>query len=339
MDVSLATLSLFAMYIFVECFIILINLGAIKMAFDGTGTLQKISELSLVSGNVAMFITVGIGVSIVVLIYRYGFRGSVLSDKWQYIIQLIAAALFAFIAFLLADNNTSYPPLFVKGGEDWFWLGFAGIITGAFSYAQMWERFIAVPRKDALRLGLWGSFFFGIYMALVWVAGYFFIQNTFTGILLFIIIMAISTSTIDSNVAGLQFVARKIALNSQIQKALSFFSGVNEARLRMLAEKKSVFVGSVVAFLVVMSFPFIPQTDIAGIWNAMATVRWKVVVFAVGITISFQVLFWLFGWLVRKKILEDDLATMVKKHPGFGIFRVVLALLLFFCPLFFLGFL
>ena len=82
-DVSLATLSLFAMYIFVECFIILINLGAIKMAFDGTGTLQKISELSLVSGNVAMFITVGIGVSIVVLIYRYGFRGSVLSDKWQ----------------------------------------------------------------------------------------------------------------------------------------------------------------------------------------------------------------------------------------------------------------
>jgi|SRR3989344_3373739 len=267
-NVTIFTLPLFLMYAMMEGLIMLINLAAIKAVFDGQGLIARISVLRMTDPGTATYISVAIGVTIVALIHRYGFRGSVISDRWQYYVQMSAAMLMALFIFVWSDPEAPRPDLFVPGepgkigGREWVLFGFAGIITAAFSYAQMWERLAAVPPTNAIRVGLWGSFFFGLYMTLIWIAAFFLTKNLLVSWLALVIIMTVAASTIDSCVAGMQFIARKFNVSSAW--------------------------GSITALAVVLGFLFVQGAGIDQIWNLMAAIRWKVVLVAVGITLLVQ---------------------------------------------------
>ncbi len=271
-EVSILTLPLFALYIAMEVLITLVNLSAIKGVFDGQGAVSRISVLSLMSPTVATYVAVAIGVAIVVLIHVYGFRGSVISDRWQYAVQITAAATLAFLTYMTFEERK--PPLeyFVPaspgkiGGEEWFFLGVAGIISGAFAYAQMWERLAAVPQKDAIKVGSWGALYFGMYMVFIWIMAYYLTKTVTSSWIVIVIILTIATSTIDSAVAGLQYLAKKVG-----------FSPV---------------AGTVIALGTMLSFPYTIR-DIDTYWNLMANIRWRIIAAAVVVTIALQLFFWL----------------------------------------------
>ena len=265
--ISLFTLPLFLMYAVMECLIFLINLGAIKAIFDGKGLIERISILSFTSSATAAYIAAAVGAAIVVLIHRYGFRGSAVSDVWQYVIQMLAAVLFAALAVWFSNPSALSPELFAPGGSDWMILGMAGMITGAFSYAQMWERLAAVRHQDAIKVAAWGALFFGVYMVCIWIFAFFATKNVILSWIAIVIILTIATSTIDSSVAGLQFIAAKLRLPA--------------------------WCGSIVALGVVISFLVVPQSGINDIWNLMASIRWQVVAIAVSVTILLQCVVWM----------------------------------------------
>ncbi|NQV93235.1 hypothetical protein HQ403_01925 [Candidatus Kaiserbacteria bacterium] len=249
---------LFFIFLYVEYFAITLNLQAIKSALGGG---IDISSFVFVKGDLITPIVIITGLAIVFFINKYGLKGSMLTDIGQYAVQLVGVVTLAGAGYLLGERMDLL--WLTPDGRDWLLFGFLGIITGALGTGHQWQRFSAFEGRDVLRIGLWGGLFFGIYMFFVYLSGLFFTQNIILGVIFLIIILSVATSTIDSAVAGLQFIARKFKLDPR--------------------------AGSLVAIIAVMVWPFLSEKGLTNLWGIMVQVRYPTVLIAVGLTAMYHI--------------------------------------------------
>jgi len=252
---------LYLLFAFMEFMALGLNLTATQNALSGNLFNTTLPSFSYISADVSAWVAMGIGISIVFYIHRYGFRGSVLTDIGQYAVQLVAVFLLAVTAIALGDSTDL--PLVTEKGESWWLFGFFGIFVGALSHFQQHQRFESLGNSNNLRIGLWGGFFFGLYMSLVFVSGFFFSNHFLLGFLYLIVILAVATSTMDSAVAGMQRIAVKFYL--------------------------PYWVGSLVALITVILWPLMQGKTLDSLFNIMASVRLPILITLVGLTILYEI--------------------------------------------------
>lgn len=249
---------LFLLFIYVEYFAVTLNLQAIRSALGGG---IDISSFAFLRQELIIPVVIITGLFIVWFINRYGLKGSVLTDIGQYTVQLLGVITLAITGYFL---GTRADLLWITpDGRNWILFGFLGIITGALGTGHQWQRFMAIKQQDVLKVGLWGGFFFGIYMIFVYLSGLFFTQHIVLGIIFLIIILSVATSTIDSGVAGLQFIAKKFKLDPR--------------------------TGSVVAIVAVLVWPFLSESGLTNLWSTMAKLRYPAVLIGIGLTILYHI--------------------------------------------------
>lgn len=152
----------------------------------------NLNILNSMIGN--YWITTGIGLFFIALMYRKGLITSILTDKYQGVITF--ATLCALIATGVISNTAfTLPPVFTTGDNILWALWSACILlTSPFGDIQMWQR----AREDETKKGFYfGSLFFGLYMVLIFVMAMFEF-NAIMNTLLLIACLAVTTSTIDS---------------------------------------------------------------------------------------------------------------------------------------------
>jgi len=127
------------------------------------------------------------------LTYKYGFNFSLNSDQWQYLIMIVGLILV--IVLGKHENN------FVMGNNiNWAIWGGIGLLTGPFIDSQHFQR---ASKAKSIKPFIIASIAFGLYLTLVYLAAYF--NNGIAAILMALIVIAVSTSTLDSCIASLQY--------------------------------------------------------------------------------------------------------------------------------------
>ncbi len=248
------------LFLLMEYFAIILNLNGIKAALGGG---IEFATYSFIEGNSLLTVIILLGLFLVWFIHKYGFRGSVLTDNWQYGIQLGGVIILAVCAFFLGSGVSV--EAFKPGGADWALFGFAGVLAGPFLAGQQWERINAIPREIAFKVYSMAGLLFGIYMAFVFIAGLYFTKHILLGAILVVIVLAIATSTIDSAISAMQFIVRKFGLSYK--------------------------VGSLLALVSILSWPIVSDLGVVRIWNTMAGWRLPTVISLVIGTVALQ--FWL----------------------------------------------
>ena len=246
------------LFICIECFAIILNLQAVENVLTGGFDL---SSYHFLSGKVATYATLLIGFTIIFLIYMFGLRGSVLSDTFQYAIQLIFVMLFALIS--VVSNSHAEVVLMTSEGQTWILAGFLGIVTGAIGTGHQWQRFLAIDESKVQKVSLWSGVFFCIYMLFVLLAGLYFDGNYISSLFLLIIVLSVGSSTIDSAVASIIYLFRSLAI--------------------------SKFKAMTIAFLVVLTWFFVSPSSLLNIWTDMAKVRFGAVLIAVVLTVTYKI--------------------------------------------------
>lgn len=260
---------LFLLFVFVEYFAITLNLQAIQSALGGG---IDISSFVFIREDLITPLVLALGLFIVWYINRWGLKGSILTDVGQYAIQMVGVILLAGAGFLLGERNDL---LWIAGdGQSWMVPAFLGIITGALATGHQWHRFSMIKEENILRVGLWGGLFFGVYMFFVFLSGLYFNEHIVLGAIFLVIILSVATSTIDSSVAGLQFIAKRFKL--------------------------SPLYGSLLSVVAIGAWPFVIDSGLTSIWTFMAAVRYPVVLSAIALTL----LYYLFKSDKVKRILE-----------------------------------
>lgn len=165
------------------------------------------------------WITTGIGLLFIALMYKRGLITSILTDRVQGIIALVTLVLIILVGVLSgADLNAHV--LNTDGGILWALWSACILLTSPFGDIQMWQRARYNNGK-----GFWyATGFFGLYMALIFVMSYFqfnWIMNT----LLFVACLAVTTSTIDSIAVAMHEVANK-RVGTSLAAFLCVFWGV-----------------------------------------------------------------------------------------------------------------
>jgi hypothetical protein len=127
------------------------------------------------------------------LTYRWRLSYSVASDRWQYAVMLGALAAVTWIG----RHGAAVPPA-VPLDVRWLTPAVAGLLAGPLLDGQQFQRAELMTMRGWLVAG--GSF--AVYMALVY--GAYAAHGAATTVLLAVVIVAVSTSTLDSCVASLQ---------------------------------------------------------------------------------------------------------------------------------------
>lgn len=149
------------------------------------------------------FITTGLGLFCIFLMYRKGLITSILTDKYQGIITLITLIALIIVGVVSKTEITTHP-LNSDGGVLWALWSACILLTSPFGDIQMWQRAKVDNGK-----GFWyGTLFFGCYMVLIFIMSVFeftAMMNT----LLLIAALAVTTSTIDSIAVAMHEVSNK----------------------------------------------------------------------------------------------------------------------------------
>jgi hypothetical protein len=144
--------------------------------------------------NIAMVISI----IIFICVFIWGFRFSVDSDLYQYLIMVCGL----FIVILLGTLHTGINIVeLTKENIQWAIFGGIGLLSGPFLDAQQLQR---AKEAHSIIPFLIGSSAFGFYLALVYFAASY--AEGASAILLAIIVIAVATSTLDSCVASLQHI-------------------------------------------------------------------------------------------------------------------------------------
>lgn len=246
---------LLMIFIMMEFFSIIINLQAI---LSGLGGGIDISSFVFLPQSTATYVVIIIGLFVVWYIHKGGLRMSVLTDIGQYAVQLLAVIFLAVAGYIIGVEKNF---LWVQpGGLEWARVGFLGILCGALSIGHQWQRFSSIKEESILRTSLWAGFFFGIYMLFVGLTGLFFTKHIVLGIGFLITMLALATSSIDSGVAGLQYVLGRFKIKP--------------------------FYASILAVLIIICWPFIVgSTGITKLWTIMALIRSPVIYLFIVLTI------------------------------------------------------
>lgn len=149
------------------------------------------------------WITTGLGLFCIFLMYRKGLITSILTDKYQGIITFITLVALIIVGVVSKTEITTHP-LNSEGGVLWALWSACILLTSPFGDIQMWQRAKVDNGK-----GFWfGTLFFGCYMVLIFVMSVFEF-NAMMNVLLLIAALAVTTSTIDSIAVAMHEVANK----------------------------------------------------------------------------------------------------------------------------------
>lgn len=234
--------------LFIAAMAIIMNMQALLIGLGGG---HDVASFHFLDNTYSVPFIIFLSLAILLFIYRYGLRGDVLSDLGYYSIQFFSVVLLAISSIVISNFNINPSlQLINEAGIKWvFPLGLLGIITGVFTDPMMWQRF--EQKENQIKLSLWGGFWFGLYMIFVVLTGLFFKPTLFLGTLLLIVIFALAVSTIGSATNAIQYLTKKI--------------GIGKA------------TGLIVAFIAVITWPYLMENGMAKIWNIYAGYRWKVV--------------------------------------------------------------
>lgn len=161
----------------------------------------NLNILNQIIGN--YWITTGIGLFFICLMYRKGLITSILTDKYQGIITFITL-LALIIVGVVSDAEMTTHPVNSDGGVLWALWSACILLTSPFGDIQMWQR----ARHNEGK-GFWyATGFFGFYMFLIFVMSVFQFNTAMNGLLL-IAALAVTTSTIDSIAVAMHEVSNK----------------------------------------------------------------------------------------------------------------------------------
>jgi hypothetical protein len=234
--------------LFIAAMAIIMNMQALLIGLGGG---HDIASFRFLDNNFSVPFIIFLSLTILLFIYKYGLRGSVLSDLGYYSLQIFAVFLLAIFS-LVISNFTINPNLQIitETGIKWvFPLGLLGIITGVFTDPMMWQRF--EQKENQIKLSVLGGFWFGLYMFFVVLTGLFFKPTLFLGVLLLVVIFALAISTIGSAIVAMQYLTKKIGFGKT--------------------------TGLIIALIAIISWPYLMELGMAKIWNIYAGYRWKVV--------------------------------------------------------------
>jgi hypothetical protein len=128
-----------------------------------------------------------------ILTYKYGFRFSLNSDQWQYLVMVLG--------LILVISFGEYENPFIAGNSiNWAIWGGTGLLAGPFLDGQHFQR---ASKARSIKPFIIASIAFGLYLTLVYFAAYY--NNGIAGILMVLIVIAVATSTLDSCIASMQY--------------------------------------------------------------------------------------------------------------------------------------
>lgn len=246
----------------------------------GLGGGEDIVSYHFLDNKYSIPLIIALSLAILVFIYKYGLRGSVLTDLGQYIAQIIAVGLLAVLSISISNFTINQNlELITADGINWvFPLGFLGILFGAFTDPMMLERF--EHKKNSIKLGLLGGFWFGIYMLLVVITGLFFKPTLILGILLLFVIIAVATSTLDSAFSSIQYSTKRLGIGKT--------------------------PGLILAFIAIITWPYLMGLGMSKIWSIYASYRWKIVVFMIIVS--------LLGIYIPKERYRNKIINFLQKY-------------------------
>lgn len=262
--------------LFIATMAVIMNMQALLIGLGGG---QDVASYHFLNNSYSVPSIIILSLAILLFIYKYGLRGSVLTDLGYYTLQMISVVLLAVLSMGIS-RFTINPSLqlITPSGIGWvFPLGFLGIISGVFTDPMMWQRF--EQKEKTIKLSLWGGFWFGFYMFFVVFTGLFFQPTLLLGILLLIVIFALATSTIASAIASIQFLTKKIGIGK--------------------------ISGLVMALIGIITWPYLMDLGMANIWGIYAGYRWKVVTGMIAIS--------LLGHYILKKEYNEKIITFLGK--------------------------
>lgn len=247
--------------LFIAAMAIIMNMQALLIGLGGG---QDVASFHFLDSSYSVPAIIFFSLAILIFIFKFGLRGSVLSDLGYYSVQIFSVILLA-VSSIIISHFTINPNLQLinEAGIKWvFPLGLLGIVTGVFTDPMMWQRF--EQKENQIKLSLWGGFWFGLYMIFVVLTGLFFKPTLFLGILLLIVIFALASSTIGSAVAAIQYLTKKIGIGKMS--------------------------GLIIVLVAIITWPYLMDLGMAKIWNIYAGYRWKVVTSMIVISLIGQYL-------------------------------------------------
>ena len=257
---------------FVEFFCIILNLQGLFNGFGGN--VSGVITYQFLSAEKAKYAVMAIGLFVVWYINKGGLKLSVLTDFGQYGVQLLAVILMAVIGYFGNETNKIEWVVVTDtmNGLDWAKFGFFGIIVGVMGTSHQWQRFSAIKEENVFRASVWGGFWFGIYMLFVGLTGLFFSQNILLGSIFLITMMALATSSMDSAVAGMEYVVKKFGLE---KIDLCYTSWITQKQKTVTL--KPYMFATVISIFAVLLWPYFIKMGMVGLWSFMARQRLNVV--------------------------------------------------------------
>ena len=262
--------------LFIAAMAIIMNMQALLIGLGGG---HDVASFHFLDSSYSVPAIIFFSLAILIFIFKFGLKGSVLSDLGYYSLQFSSVILLA-VSSIIISSFTVNPNLQLinEAGIKWvFPLGLLGIITGVFTDPMMWQRF--EQKENQIKLSLWGGFWFGLYMIFVVLTGLFFKPTLFLGILLLIVIFALAFSTIGSAFAAIQYLTKKIGIGK--------------------------ISGLIIAFVAIITWSYLMDLGMAKIWNIYASYRWKVVTSMIVISLIGQ-------YLIKKESGEKVINFMKK---------------------------
>ena len=149
------------------------------------------------------WITTGIGLLFIALMYKRGLVTSILTDQVQGVIALVTLVLITLVG-MASGVELNMHVWNTEGGVLWALWSACILLTSPFGDIQMWQR----ARYNNGR-GFWyATGFFCLYMALIFLMSYFQFNGLMNALLL-VACLAVTTSTIDSIAVAMHEVSNK----------------------------------------------------------------------------------------------------------------------------------
>lgn len=239
----------------VVIYAMLMNLQFIDMALS-SGT--DLATFQFLTATQSQYAVIGVGLLVALFINKTGFRGSVITDVGQYIVQVVGA-LSIVIAGLVLGTRADVVWL-VDGTSNW-WLSWSSlsVLFAIMTHGGEWQRLQSLKtEKDKLWAGAYGGLFFGLYMILVAAAGLVFEGTLVLSLLFLIIVLSVATSTLDSSISAAQWIFQQF--------------------------NRSAYWGTAFAVAVILLWPFAIQSSIMDFYQLISDIRMRLIGGLLGIT-------------------------------------------------------
>jgi len=196
-----------------------------QLLFEGLAGGVDIDIMPVVSESVAIAAGIIVAIGLIIFINKTLLMGSLKTDLGQYTLQVIGVVLLIAVSIQQGDTtiNAQIGASTVSDIQWAIWVGL-GLLAGPSMDAMQFQRIEQVTPTERFKATLYGGVFFGMYLSLVGVAGLFISSNSLLVSLAFlIVVLSITTSTIDSASAAMHRLApKKVATGVALAIAVSW---------------------------------------------------------------------------------------------------------------------